>query len=131
LGLPGKGSFGVEVASGGAIRADLRHAHDDLGSLLDGLGAYLTPSIQRMLDRLAGTPVAVSDATWTLLLANPMYTALMGELHGNERNAVWRNFPGSGSRVRYTPQSRRALEAAQVAERLALLAVLGTQSLAE
>jgi hypothetical protein len=34
---PGEGAFGVEVASGGAIWADLRHAHDDLGALLDGL----------------------------------------------------------------------------------------------
>jgi hypothetical protein len=78
--------------------------------------AYITPSVQRMLDRLIGTPVAVSDATWTLLLANPMYTALMGEFHGNERNAVWRNFLGSGSRVRHTPEARRSLEVAQVAE---------------
>jgi hypothetical protein len=69
-----------------------------------------------MLDRLTGTPVAVSDAAWTLLLANPLYTALMGEYHGNDRNAVWRNFLGSGSRVRHTPQSRRSLETAQVAE---------------
>jgi hypothetical protein len=84
-----------------------------------GLGtvpAYITPSVQRMLDRLTGTPVAVSDATWTLLLANQLYTALMGQYHGSERNAVWRNFLGSGSRVRHTPQSRRALEAAQVSE---------------
>jgi hypothetical protein len=67
-----------------------------------------------MLDRLAGTPVAVSDATWTLLLANPLYTALMGEYHGNDRNAVWRTFLGTGGRVRHTPQARREIEAAQV-----------------
>jgi transcriptional regulator with XRE-family HTH domain len=78
--------------------------------------AYITPSVQRMLDRLAGTPVAVSDAAWTLLLANPQYTALMGEYHGNERNAVWRNFLGSGNRVRHTPESLRILESTQVAE---------------
>ncbi|MFJ6215976.1 helix-turn-helix transcriptional regulator [Streptomyces sp. NPDC092296] len=78
--------------------------------------AYITPSVQRLLDRLTGTPVAVSDATWTLLLANPLYTALMGQYHGNERNAVWRNFLGSGSRVRHTPESRRALETAQVTQ---------------
>jgi MmyB-like transcription regulator ligand binding domain len=69
-----------------------------------------------MLDRLSGTPVAVSDATWTLLLANPLYTALMGNHQGNERNAVWRNFLGSGSRVRHTPESQAALEAGQVSE---------------
>jgi hypothetical protein len=69
-----------------------------------------------MLDRLTGTPVAVSDAAWTLLLANPLYTALMGERHGKERNGAWRNFLGSGSRVRHTPESRRALQTAVVSD---------------
>ena len=36
---------------------------------------YITPSVQRMLDRLTGTPVAVYDAAWTLLVANPLYAA--------------------------------------------------------
>jgi hypothetical protein len=40
----------------------------------------------------------------------------MGEHRGNERNAVWRNFLGSGSRVRHTPESLLAIKAAQVAE---------------
>jgi transcriptional regulator with XRE-family HTH domain len=78
--------------------------------------AYVTANVQRMLDRLTGTPVAVSDASWTLLLTNPLYTALMGERRGKERNAVWRTFLGPGSRVRHTPESRRALEVAQVSE---------------
>ncbi|MXM62592.1 helix-turn-helix domain-containing protein [Streptomyces sp. HUCO-GS316] len=78
--------------------------------------AYITPSVQRMLDRLAGTPVAVFDAAWTQLLANPLYTALMGEWHGNDLNAVWRSFLGTGTRVRHTPESRSALRAAQVAD---------------
>lgn len=68
-----------------------------------------------MLDRLTGTPVAVFDAAWTLLLANPLYVALMGEWRDEERNAVWRSFLGSGDRVRHTPQSRAALEVAHVA----------------
>jgi len=78
--------------------------------------AYITPGVQRMLDRLTETPVAVSDAAWTLLVANPLYTALMGEYHGDERNAVWRNFLGSGNRVRHTPESLRRLETEQVGE---------------
>lgn len=77
---------------------------------------YITPNVQRMLDRLDGTPVAVADAAWTLLLANPLYTALMGDYQGNDRNAVWRTFVGSGSRARYTPEDRQALETVQVAE---------------
>lgn len=78
--------------------------------------AYITPNVQRMLDRLTGTPVAVFDATWTQVLASPLYTALMGEWHGNDLNAVWRNFLGTGTRVRHTPESRGALRAAQVAD---------------
>jgi transcriptional regulator with XRE-family HTH domain len=78
--------------------------------------AYITPGVQRMLDRLTGTPVAVFDAACTLLLANPLYEAVMGEHRGNERNAVWRNFLGSGSRVRHTPESLLALKGRQVAE---------------
>ncbi|MEV6027850.1 helix-turn-helix transcriptional regulator [Streptomyces sp. NPDC052036] len=85
----------------------------------DTVPAHLTPSVQRLLDRLTGTPVAVYDASWTLLLANPPYAALMGDpsgWRGNERNAVWRNLLGQGTRVRHTPESRRAFEAALVAD---------------
>ena len=112
----------VVEALGRALRlsgAEREHLFKVAGLVPPGQGtvpAYITPSIQRMLDRLTATPVAVSDATWTLLLASPLYTALMGEYHGNERNAVWRNFLGSGSRFRHTPQSQRALEAMQVAD---------------
>ncbi|MFE9422004.1 helix-turn-helix transcriptional regulator [Kitasatospora sp. NPDC006697] len=77
---------------------------------------HLPPSVQRLLDRLAGTPVAVSDAAWNLLLANPLYTALMGERHGKERNAVWRNFLGrSDGRVRHTPRAQWELDVAMAA----------------
>ncbi|WP_371786031.1 helix-turn-helix transcriptional regulator [Streptosporangium subroseum] len=81
--------------------------------------AYITPSVQRMLDRLTGTPVGVYDAAWTLLMANPLYAALMGDpsgWRGNERNGVWRNFLGPGSRVRQTPEAHRAFEAGLVAD---------------
>ncbi len=79
----------------------------------------VTPSVQRLLDRLAGTPVAVYDATWTLLVANPPYAALMGDpsgWRGDERNGVWRHFLGPGSRVRLGPEERRGFEAALVGD---------------
>jgi hypothetical protein len=60
------------------------------------MSAHLTPGVQRLLDRLTGTPVAVYDAAWSLITANPMWFAV----------------PGT-----------------EAAQRLALLAVLGTQSL--
>src|SRR5690606_25971464 len=68
----------------------------------DRVPTHLTPSVQRLVDRLHGTPVAVFDATWTLLTANPCYTALMGDpsaWRGHERNAVWRSFHGLSERV--------------------------------
>ncbi|WP_030184264.1 helix-turn-helix domain-containing protein, partial [Streptomyces sp. NRRL S-813] len=76
---------------------------------------HLTPSVQRVLDRLTGTPVAVYDAAWTLLVANPPYAALMGDpsgWRGHQRNGVWRNFLGLSDRVRHTPQSRHDLQSA-------------------
>ncbi|WP_377266984.1 helix-turn-helix transcriptional regulator [Peterkaempfera sp. SMS 1(5)a] len=81
--------------------------------------AYITPSVQRLLDRLTGTPVAVYDAAWTLLMSNPPYAALMGDpsgWRGNERNGVWRQFVGPGTRARHTPESLRTFETALVAD---------------
>ena len=81
--------------------------------------AYITPSVQRLLDRLTGTPVAVYDAAWTLLLANAACAALMGDSsrwRGHQRNRVWRIFLGPPSRTRHTPQERQALETALVAD---------------
>ncbi|WP_406433906.1 helix-turn-helix transcriptional regulator [Streptomyces sp. NBC_01589] len=112
----------VVEALGRALRlstAEREHLFHVAGLVPPGQGtvpAYITPSVHRMLDRLTGTPVAVFDAAWTQLLANALYTALMGERHGRERNGVWRAFLGSGDRVRYTAQSRRAMETAVVAD---------------
>ncbi|MGW0944320.1 helix-turn-helix transcriptional regulator [Streptomyces sp. NPDC002623] len=112
----------VVEALGRALRVsptEREHLFHTAGLVPPGQGtvpAYIAPSVHRMLDRLTGTPVAVSDASWTLLLTNPLYTALMGERHGRERNGAWRAFLGSDDRVRHTPESRRALEAAVTAD---------------
>ncbi|MCL6674080.1 helix-turn-helix transcriptional regulator [Streptomyces panaciradicis] len=85
----------------------------------DVVPGYITPSVQRLLDRLVDTPVGVTDAAMNLLLANPMYAALMGDpsrLRGPERNGAWRNFMGVPSRVRHTPEEQRSFEAGMVAE---------------
>jgi hypothetical protein len=37
--LPGHGAVLAGEGTGGAVRADRRHGHDDLGALFDGLGA--------------------------------------------------------------------------------------------
>ncbi|MEU5261499.1 helix-turn-helix transcriptional regulator [Amycolatopsis sp. NPDC021455] len=77
---------------------------------------HITPGVHRMLDRLTGTPVAVFDAAWNQLLVNPLYTALMGEWRGNDLNGVWRTFLNPNNRVRDTPDSRKALRTALVAD---------------
>ncbi|MFL6123760.1 hypothetical protein [Actinophytocola sp.] len=59
------------------------------------------------------------DATWTLLVANAPYNALMGETtawRGIERNAIWRNLAGPGTRTVHTREEQAALEAGLVAD---------------
>nr|WP_200876369.1 helix-turn-helix transcriptional regulator [Amycolatopsis rifamycinica] len=85
----------------------------------DVVPSRVTPSVQRLLDRLSHTPVVVYDATWTLVLANAPYNALMGDTTtwgGLERNAVWRNLARLPSRVVHTPREQAEHEARLVAD---------------
>jgi transcriptional regulator with XRE-family HTH domain len=86
---------------------------------LDVVSSRISPSVQRLLDRLANTPVAVYDATWTLIVANAPYDALMGPTtnwQGIERNSVWRHLVGTGSRAVHTADQQREFEAGLVAD---------------
>jgi transcriptional regulator with XRE-family HTH domain len=118
-------STGVVEALARALRlADPERAHlfRLAGQAPPGLGhvsSRISPSVQRLLDRLAATPVAVYDAAWTLIATNPPYEALMGDTsawRGIERNGVWRNLVGPGTRAMHTPQERAAFEAGLVAD---------------
>lgn len=66
----------------------------------------IPPSVQRLLDRLSTTPVAVYDAIWNLVDTNAPYEALTGASawHGIERNALWRHFLGPGPAAVHTPE---------------------------
>src|SRR4051812_47891792 len=80
----------------------------------DVVPSRVTASVQRLLDRLAPTPVVVYDATWTLVTANAPYDALMGATtswRGLERNAIWRSLAGPPGRVVHTPQEQAEHEA--------------------
>jgi hypothetical protein len=69
--------------------------------------------VQRLLDRLADTPVAVLDAAGNLLVTNAPHEALMGPIggmRGNERNTAWRHLVGAGSRAVHTPAEQAAFE---------------------
>jgi transcriptional regulator with XRE-family HTH domain len=84
----------------------------------DVVPTRIPPSVQRLLDRLSDTPVAVLDAAGTILTANAPYDALMGPvgaLRGYERNTVWRHLVGPGSRAVHTEAEQRAFEATIVA----------------
>lgn len=86
---------------------------------LDLVSSRIPPSIQRLLDRLAHTPVVVHDAGWNLIIANAPYDALMGDTtgwRGLERNAIWRNLTGLRNRVVHTPQEQAHHEALLVAD---------------
>jgi transcriptional regulator with XRE-family HTH domain len=85
----------------------------------DVVPARITPSVQRLLDRLARTPVVVYDAAWNLIMANQPYDALMGETTswlGIERNGVWRNLVGPGNRTVHTPEEQARFESLLVAD---------------
>ncbi len=85
----------------------------------DVVPARITPSVQRLLDRLSHTPVAVHDAAWNLIVANQPYDALMGETtswRGVERNGVWRNLVAPGSRTVHTPDEQARFESLLVAD---------------
>jgi transcriptional regulator with XRE-family HTH domain len=86
---------------------------------LDLVSARITSSVQRLLDRLANTPVAVYDAMWTLIIANAPYDALMGPTagwRGIERNSIWRHLVGPGNRAVHTPEERADQQTRLVAD---------------
>lgn len=83
------------------------------------LSAHVTPSVQRLLDQLEGTPVGVYDAAWTLIAWNRLHAALIGDPSGlsdRERNVLWRHFRGLPNRVRHLPGQDAAFESAMVAD---------------
>jgi transcriptional regulator with XRE-family HTH domain len=85
----------------------------------DLVSTHVTPSVQRLLDRLANTPVAVYDATWTLIIANAPYDSLMGTTanwRGIERNSIWRHLVGPGNRAVHTREERADQQARLVAD---------------
>ncbi|MBU2666796.1 helix-turn-helix transcriptional regulator [Actinoplanes bogorensis] len=75
---------------------------------------HLTPGVQRLLDRLSGTPVAVYDAAWNLISANDLWTALSGGLL--ERNVARQHFLGVAPSVYESAADVAAFEAALAAD---------------
>ncbi|OJV58018.1 MAG: transcriptional regulator [Cellulomonas sp. 73-145] len=97
----------VEALAGalGLGTAERDHLFLSAGLRPPGTGTvsrYVTPGVRRLVDRLSGTPVSVWDATWTMLLANDEWMALLGPLRDEtERNLLWRHFVLGVSAVRH------------------------------
>lgn len=56
------------------------------------ISGHVPAGVQRLLDRLTGTPLSVYDAAWNLITWNPLWAALFGTpppARGFARNAVW------------------------------------------
>jgi hypothetical protein len=80
---------------------------------------HVTPSLQRLLDRLGDVPVMVVDVTGEIVMANRLAATLVGDLSGlprRERNIVWRQFTGAPSRIIRSDRETSAVEAGMVAE---------------
>ncbi|HEY6888754.1 MAG TPA: helix-turn-helix transcriptional regulator [Solirubrobacter sp.] len=74
---------------------------------------HITPSVQRVLDRLADVPVMVVDAAWQLIAKNALATALLGD---NDQNILRRHFSGEPSPIARTPEEVAAMEAGWVGD---------------
>ncbi|MFD6157351.1 helix-turn-helix domain-containing protein [Nocardia sp. NPDC060256] len=73
----------------------------------------------RLVDRIAGTPVCVLDATWTVVGWNRAWEALacgVPSLHPREGNIPWRVFAGQGSEVMRSPGDDARFKRLLVAE---------------
>jgi transcriptional regulator with XRE-family HTH domain len=91
------------------------HAEPDEG----GMHRHLTPSIQRVLDRLSDVPVIVVDAGWEILAKNGLANALLGDASGRaprERNVAWQHFTAAPTRVVRTAEETARFEAEIVAD---------------
>ncbi|GAB3598935.1 helix-turn-helix transcriptional regulator [Microbacterium tumbae] len=89
----------------GALALALRLTEEERDHLYRTAGAappspavvprHITPGVQRIVDRLGDVPIAVFNATFDILMWNPLWAALSGDpsrFQGLERNLVWRHF---------------------------------------
>jgi transcriptional regulator with XRE-family HTH domain len=80
---------------------------------------HVSPSLQRLLDRLGDVPVMVVDAAGEIVASNRLATALTGDLSDccrRERTLAWRHFTGMSSRVVRDEDQTADFEATTVAE---------------
>lgn len=80
---------------------------------------HIGPGVQRLLDRLNDVPVMVLDASWQVVAANGLATALVGDFSAasaRERNLAWRHFTEAPGRLVRTEAEHAATSAEIVAD---------------
>ena len=79
---------------------------------------HVTPSLHRLLDRLADVPVLVVDAGAGIVTANSLGAALVGlsDAKRRERNTAWWEFVGGPLRLVRTPEEHARAQEATVAD---------------
>ena len=100
-------------------RAHLFRAADQAEPANGQMKRRITPSVQRILDRLTDTPVTVVDASWQCITANPLAYALAGNtsaLPMRERNLAWIVFAGVPTRYLRTEDEEHQLRREVVAD---------------
>ena len=89
------------------------------------ISSYIPPGVQRIVDQLDGAPLCVCDAAWTIISWNPLFAAMAGDpscWHGRQRNIIYRQFAGPGTRIVQTPDQARNFRIAMVTDLRASLA---------
>jgi transcriptional regulator with XRE-family HTH domain len=111
-----------------ALARALRLSDDEHAHLLRLAGHAADPgrvprvipaSLNRIVDELAGNPLAIYDATWQLLHWNPLFAAVFGDptVRGvGERNVLVWQFLGELPRVRQSAAEQAGFEESLVAD---------------
>lgn len=100
-------------------RAHLFRLADQAEPLSGQIKRHITPSVQRILDRLTDTPVTVVDASWQCVTSNALGYALTGDtstLPLREQNLAWTTFTNAPSRYLRTEDEERLLRLEVVAD---------------
>jgi transcriptional regulator with XRE-family HTH domain len=112
-----------------ALARALRLSIDERDHLFRSAGApipsarvaprHITAGVQRIVDRMGDSPVAVHSAAWDVVLWNPLWAALFGDplaLDRDERNVAWRYFMHGSAPVEFDEARHEAFAADLVAD---------------
>lgn len=100
-------------------RAHLFRVAGQAEPLAGTINRHLTPSVQRVIDRLGDVPVMVIDAAYEVVAANALAIALVGDkrdLGPRERNIAWSQFTGATTRFVRSSEESRSMDCEVVAD---------------